>query len=97
MKIWIDDIRTPPDKSWLWFKTSKEALSLLDSLYNSPYRELIPFGTWSLDHDLGDDDTTRPIVLWFCEHDFWPVEVRVHSANPVGVEWLEGMIKRYKP
>jgi hypothetical protein len=50
----------------------------------------------SLDHDLGGDDTTRPIVLWCCENDFWPVEVRIHTANPVGRDWLEGMIERYK-
>jgi hypothetical protein len=35
-------------------------------------------------------------VLWFCEHNIWPREVKVHSANPVGVEWLESMIERYK-
>ena len=50
----------------------------------------------SLDHDLGGDDTSRRIVLWMCENEFWPDEVVVHSANPVGVEWLEGMIARYK-
>jgi len=50
----------------------------------------------SLDHDLGDDDTTRPVVMWCCYNDWWPDSVVVHSANPVGVEWLEGMIERYK-
>jgi hypothetical protein len=51
----------------------------------------------SLDHDLGGDDTTRPIVLWMCENESWPTTVHVHTANPVGREWLEGMIERYKP
>ena len=51
----------------------------------------------SLDHDLGGEDTPRPVVIWFCEADYWPTEVVVHSANPVGIEWLEGMIERYKP
>lgn len=91
MKIWVDDIRTPPDESWLWFRNSHECIVYLR----------YAMGAWgidemSLDHDLGDDDTSRPIVMWMCENDFWPVEVRVHSANPVGVEWLEGMIERYK-
>ena len=97
MKIWVDDIRTPPDETWRWAKTSAEAIRWLT---NSKIVNWRPgwggIEIMSLDHDLGGDDTSRPIVLWMCENDFWPVEVRVHSANPVGVEWLEGMIKRYK-
>jgi len=98
MKIWVDDIRTPPMgkndlfPKWLWMKNSEHTIELLSWVKVRGFVVEI----MSLDHDLGGDDTTRPIVLWCCENDFWPVEVRVHSANPVGVEWLEGMIKRYK-
>lgn len=97
MKIWVDDIREPPDKSWVWFKNSEDTIAELASLKFFSGRTDRSPALMSLDHDLGGDDTSRAIVLWMCEHDFWPVEVRVHSANPVGVEWLEGMIKRYKP
>lgn len=45
---------------------------------------------------LGGDDTTRRVVLIMCENNFWPERVYLNSANPVGCEWLEGMIKRYK-
>lgn len=93
MKIWVDDIRTPPDDSWVWFENSCDAIGMLKVVRLWRYDiELM-----SLDHDLGGDDTSRAIVLWMCENDFWPEEVIVHSANPVGVEWLEGMIERYKP
>lgn len=93
MKIWIDDIRTPPDNLWLWAKDSKDALLCVDVL-----RLLnIPIEVVSFDHDLGGDDTTRPVVLWMCENEFWPDECRVHSANPVGIDWLRGMIQRYAP
>jgi hypothetical protein len=52
----------------------------------------------SLDHDLGGDDTTRSVVLYLCENpDLWPGTVYVHTANPVGREWLEGMVNRYGP
>lgn len=51
----------------------------------------------SFDHDLGGDDTTRPVALWLAEHDAWPPVVRVHTANPVGRDWLEGIITRYGP
>lgn len=92
MKIWVDDIRTPPDDTWVWSKTSKNAIMHLRYAKGA-----YPIDVMSLDHDLGGDDTTRPVVLWCCENDFWPVETVVHSANPVGVEWLEGMIERYGP
>jgi hypothetical protein len=92
MKIWVDDVRTPPDWSWAWYLTSDEAINALKWLKKMGDDIKII----SLDHDLGGDDTTRPIVLWMIENDFWPVEVKVHSANPVGREWLEGMIERYK-
>lgn len=95
MIIWVDDIRTPPvtQEFIVWCKTSQETIDLL---IRAKGMNRIP-EVMSLDHDLGGDDTSRPIVLWMCENDFWPVEVRVHSANPVGVEWLQGMINRYKP
>lgn len=96
MKIWVDDIRTPPDDSWDWAKTSQEAIDFLVML-TTEGNIWIPFEKMSLDHDLGGDDTSRRIVLWMCEHDFWPVETVAHSANPVGREWLEGMIERYGP
>jgi hypothetical protein len=92
MKIWVDDIRTPPD-GWRWCKDSESAIHTLQEC-EARYE---PIELMSLDHDLGGDDTTRPIVLWMCENDFWPVEVVCHSANPVGIDWIEGMIERYKP
>jgi hypothetical protein len=96
MRIWVDDIREPPDEDWVWAKTSQDALDWLMSSQICGH-DTCQFDIMSLDHDLGGDDTTRPIVLWMCENDFWPVEVRCHSANPVGIDWIEGMIERYKP
>lgn len=102
MNIWVDDIRTPPDDTWVWCKTSSEALWLLGvekhvcDLFGEVFGDYEPIAVMSLDHDLGGLDTTRPIVLWCCEHNFWPNEVRCHSSNPPGREWIEGMIERYK-
>lgn len=95
MKIWVDDIRTPPSSDWIWFKTSRHACEWLVGMTLGDNN--LRIDVMSLDHDLGGDDTTRPIVLWMCENDFWPVKTVVHSANPVGIEWLEGMIERYGP
>lgn len=88
MKLWVDDERRPP-VGWNWARSSEMALIFL----NGPEH----WDEMSLDHDLGGDDTTRKVVLWMCENEVWPDVVHVHTANPVGREWLEGMISRYKP
>lgn len=93
MKMWVDDIRPRPDDTWVHLYTSWQTIAYLHGCRQSG---VIP-SLMSLDHDLGGDDTSRKIVLWMCENEFWPVEVVVHSANPVGVEYLEGMIERYHP
>lgn len=86
-KLYIDDLRPVPE-GWVLAKTSAEAIRLLDE---NPAYEAISF-----DHDLGGDDTSRVVVLWLCEHeDKWPQRAYIHSMNPVGREWLTGMINRY--
>ncbi len=107
MRLWVDDLRPPPDSypspanpgetisdSWWWAKTSKGAIETLSYHNHGPGT---PFDEVSLDHDLGGDDTTRPIVLWMCKHNCWPDIVTCHSYNPVGHAWITGMIDRYKP
>lgn len=94
VKVWVDDIRTPPDNTWLWFKESAGALRWLETRRAHG----ISLGSvMSLDHDLGGEDTTRPVVLWMCENEAWPDEIRVHSANPPGSIWLMQMCERYAP
>lgn len=93
MKIWVDDIRTPPDDSWRWAKS----LMIADSMLRRWKMNGVVVTEMSLDHDLGGDETTRPLVLWMIENDFWPEKIYVHSANPPGVYWLESMIERYHP
>lgn len=94
MKLWVDDLRPPPDGTWTWALDSFDALQNL-AFYAAGSDEGVQ--EISLDHDLGDDDTTRSVVLWMAEHGSWPSVVRVHTANPVGRAWLEGMIDRYGP
>ncbi|QAX95880.1 hypothetical protein SEA_TRIBUTE_182 [Streptomyces phage Tribute] len=98
-KIWVDDERPAPDETWTRMKNSVVTVLLLKALKR---RGLVPRAI-SLDHDLGLsrstglEDTTRPVVLWMCEQEFWPEKVYVHTANPVGREWLEGMVNHYGP
>lgn len=93
IRLWIDDIRPAPD-GFDWAVSSDGAIAILED-----YRALgWPVEEISFDHDLGGDDTSRRIVIWMIENDYpWPAIVRVHSANPVGIDWLNGMISRYGP
>lgn len=51
MKLWVDDLRPPPDDTWVWSKTSQNAI---DTLMLAGLGEITEI---SLDHDLGGDDT----------------------------------------
>lgn len=89
MRLWIDDERQCPE-GWEWAKTSEEAIFLLRT---TPFRiEAVSF-----DHDLGGDDTSRRVVNWMIENEVWADHVIVHSANPIGVDWLLGTVVRYFP
>lgn len=82
LKVWLDDVRPMPPEFNLHVYTASDAIKKLKT--NSVV--LI-----SLDHDLGDFDTkTGYDVARFIEESAFdgslkPLEVRVHSANPVGV------------
>lgn len=96
MKLFVDDERPAPE-GWTLAKTSREALTIL----NLAHRADTPLEAISLDHDLStvmyEDDTTKPVMYWMCENEWWPNELYVHTANPCGEEWLVGMAKRYAP
>lgn len=108
MRLWIDDLREDPDTKhaeyseavgWTWTKTSADAIELLAAWEQSSGRMFMDdsLDEVAFDHDLGGDDTTRPVMLWMIEQDVWPKCISVHTANPVGREWLVGMAKRYAP
>jgi Cyclic-phosphate processing Receiver domain len=79
MKLWIDDIRTPPDESWVWAKSSAEALAIIR-------KEMPEQIHW--DFDLGGTDTVRPVLRYIEEMAIRglaaPPMTFVHSQNPVG-------------
>lgn len=88
--LWIDDVRVSPDgydQAW----SSMEAIDML----SIQIRAGTPYDHISFDHDLGGDDTTRKVVMWMIENDHPPINWTVHSANPVGKEWLSGTLSRY--
>lgn len=89
MKIWLDDERPMPQGFDRQVKTADEAIALL----KSGGVTLI-----SLDHDLGETENgTGYNVARFIEFSayhrkFAPIEVLIHSANPVGRGRMEQAI-----
>jgi hypothetical protein len=79
MRLWIDDLRAPPDDTWTWVQSSAHAIALL---------EIQNFDIISFDHDLGGNDTAMRVVDWLDEVMYFGLiptfEWRIHSANPVG-------------
>lgn len=91
MRLWVDDERPPPDDTWTWVKTADEAL---DAFLNRGLNIV----EISFDHDLGEGGTTRELascVLGLAHAgQRQPPRWYVHSANPVGKEWLESTLNR---
>lgn len=86
-KLWIDDLRPPPDDTWEWAKDLGDTWDLLD---------MQEFELISFDHDLGGDQTTMPIARWIEEQanegKRQPPKWAIHSANPVGRQNLEAAL-----
>ena len=93
MKIWLDDLRPVP-KGYNGAKYVNEAILLIEKAEeNGTEIELL-----DLDHDLGDYYTDGgdaiKLLDWLAERGtFYPV--KIHTANPVGRENMERMLKRY--
>lgn len=97
--LWVDDVRPEPpdddDVCWTIATTAWEALVKL---------ELIEFDILSLDHDLASfigykEITGYDIAVFLASRKtknmFVPPDIRIHSANPVGVANIQAVIDRY--
>ena len=85
-RVVIDDLRSHRGPA-IHLRNSTEALDWLRQHEDAHIDEL-----W-LDHDLGGDDTIRPVVHYLEERCFvgTPLSINtiyVHSANPVGGSWV---------
>ena len=92
MKIFLDDIRTPPDDSWTLIKSAEMTIKLL---------KLGVVEELSLDHDLGRKKTGHDVLLWMekavVKESFTPPSnIVIHSANPVGRKNMQATIESIK-
>lgn len=78
MKLWLDDVRQPPDETWEWARTNEAAMAFLRT------------GTvteCSLDHDLGLNE------LGIEETDDWDkiIEITYAIANATEISESTGL------
>lgn len=96
-KIWVDDIRYPPNTDWIWVKSVNQAKTLIEILENTNSEMFI-----SLDHDAGvyapDGGDYINILNWleYRQHSqngkVYPI--RIHSFNAVGCVNMRAIIER---
>ena len=90
MRLWIDDLREPPE-GYVWARSSDEAILHLT---------MRDWSVVSFDHDLGGSDSGMVVMDWMIEYleiDEWPPHIMVHSANPVGARNLINRAKDFAP
>ena len=93
IKIWIDDIRTPPSKEWVWIKSVDAAKRFISMASSHGIAEIM----LSVDHDAGEyyqygGDYIR--LLDWLEETGRSYPIRIHSQNPVGVQNMRAIIQR---
>lgn len=92
MKIWVDDIRLAPE-GYYWAKSVGIAKAMIQ-LAEECLREIKLI---DLDHDAGDyaaDGGDYIKLLDWLEETNRNYPIRIHSANPVGVENMRRIIER---
>lgn len=92
MKIWVDDVRRPP-KGYLWVQSVFEAITCLVECDTRGWDVEIV----DLDHDAGEysqygGDYIK--ILEWMEHMKRNYPIRIHSANPVGIENMRRIINK---
>lgn len=93
IKIWIDDIRTPPSEEWVWIKSVEAAKRYIIMMSTDGIADIF----LSVDHDAGDyvqfgGDYIK--LLDWLEETGRNYPIRIHSQNPVGVQNMKIIIRR---
>lgn len=103
MKLWIDDVREPPD-GYVWLKSVNKAIETF-FVYTASYvggNEQHKITLIDLDHDAGifatDGGDYIKFLDWLEENsrtfDGYIPPIRIHSMNPVGRENMRAIIRR---
>lgn len=91
IKIWIDDIRTPPSEDWIWIKSVNAAKRYISMTSSYGVTDIM----LSVDHDAGDYGPPDYIkVLDWLEETGRRYPIHIHSMNPVGVANMRAIIQK---
>ena len=96
MKLWIDDVRYPPDNGWEWATTVNLAKAMIQFNERLDFPRG-PIELISMDHDAGDyvsDGGDYIKLLDWLEETGRNYPIRIHSMNPVGRENMRAIIRR---
>ena len=103
MILVIDDVKEftfPPGSEVVYARTLSEGLRQLNRIFELPrIKSPAKVELW-LDHDLGGDDTIRPICLLLAEMAYYDTTypfslIVICSLNPVGIEWMRSTLSDY--
>ena len=100
MKLWVDDVRQPPDYdklscSWLWCKSVDQVKTAIDWYEHNMWDDTIII---DLDHDAGDYASQGgdyiKILDWLEREGIVDTGYffHIHSMNPVGVQNMKAII-----
>lgn len=92
MKIWVDDIRQPPNFNYHWSVSVNNAIKAIEYFEEWFKVELI-----DIDHDAGDyvsDGGDYIKLLDWLEETGRNYPIRIHSMNPVGIENMRRIIQK---
>lgn len=93
MKIWVDDIRPVPNKTYVSTRSVNNCIKMIGECENAN----IPIELIDLDHDAGiysscGGDYIK--ILDWLEATGRNYPIRIHSMNPVGVENMRRIIRK---
>ena len=108
MKLWIDDLRPAPDKTYHWCKSvndAKKTIEFIEETFGGHYfynpitkeEKRVTIDLIDIDHDSGDyvnDGGDYIRLLDWLEETGRNYPIRIHSMNPVGVQNMRAIIKR---
>ena len=93
IKIWIDDIRTPPSEDWIWIKSVNAAKRYISMTSSYGVTDIM----LSVDHDAGDyakEGGDYIKVLDWLEETGRRYPIHIHSMNPVGAANMRAIIQK---
>lgn len=105
MKLWHDDIRRPPDDSWVWVRTNQQAMAVLTVHIVDEISMDHDLGLHEADPDVQDADMQRgwdeendgaKLAQWMCDHNHVPPKVTVHSWNPDGAKRMANILRDHE-